>query len=184
MTAPLVLSAEGSLLLVIDVQEKLAPVMTDPRRVILNNTRLMRAAARLAVPVVVTEQYPQGIGPTVFDLREHMPAGSALPKMHFSCADDPAIWARIEQSGRNQIVIAGIEAHVCVLQSALGLLARGFQVFVVADACASRRVENEILAMDRLRQAGAVVGSVEMVLFEWLHQAGTPEFKDLIPLIK
>ena len=180
----MLMSSEDSVLLIIDVQEKLAPVMADPRRVIHNGVRLMRAAARLQVPVIVSEQYPQGIGPTIFDLQEHMPADGPVAKMHFSCADEPEIMKRLEAVGRRQVVIAGIEAHVCVLQSAVGLRKKGYEVFVVADACSSRRVENETLAYARLRDEGVGLVSVEMALFEWLHLAGTPEFKDLIALIK
>jgi len=180
----MLMRSERSSLLIVDVQERLAPVMSDPRRVIHNCTLLLRAAARLGVPVVVSEQYPKGIGPTVFDLREWMPAEGALSKMHFSAAEEPTILNRLEATGRPQVVVAGIEAHICVLQSAIGLRDKGFEVFVVADACASRREDSERLAFDRLRDAGIAVVSLEMVLFEWLHVAGTAEFKELVVLVK
>lgn len=175
---------ETSCLLVVDVQEKLAPVMADPRRVIHNCTLLMRAARRLGVPTVVTEQYPQGIGETIFDLREWLPEDGAVSKLHFSAAAEPEVTRRLEAFSRPQVVVAGIEAHICVLQSALGLKARGYDVFVVADACSSRREANAQLAFERLRGAGVGVVGLEMVLFEWLHLAGTPEFKELVALIK
>jgi nicotinamidase-related amidase len=145
---------------------------------------LLRAARCLAVPVVVSEQYPEGIGATVIDLRGWLPPTGAMAKRHFSCVDDPAILQRLSDSGRSQMVIAGIEAHICVLQTALGLREKGYEVFVVADACGSRRLESEQLAWSRLGQAGVQLVSVEMVLFEWLRVAGTPEFKELVALVK
>ena len=178
------ISAEQSCLMVIDVQENLAPVTTDPRKVIRNCALLLRAARRLAVPALVTEQYPRGLGATMFDLREWMPPEGAFAKLTFSCAEDAAIMAHLAAAGRRQVVVAGMEAHVCVLQTALGLKEQGYDVFVVADACASRRIESETLAWWRLQQAGVVLVSLEMVYFEWLKVAGSPEFKELVALIK
>jgi nicotinamidase-related amidase len=180
----MLLERNKSCLLIVDVQERLAPVMSDPRRVLHNCTLLMRAAQRLEIPIVVSEQYPKGLGPTMVDLRPYLPEEGALPKLHFSAAADEAILAKIKNFGRNQVVIAGIETHVCVLQSALHLKAHGYEPMVVADACASRRVESEQMAWSRLRQCGIQLLSIEMALFEWMHQAGTPEFKELSPLIK
>ncbi|MTJ81564.1 MAG: hydrolase [Telmatospirillum sp.] len=180
----MLMRAEQSSLLIVDVQERLAPVMSDPRRVIAGCALLMRAASRLDVPVVVSEQYPKGIGPTVFDLREWIPADGAVAKLAFSCADEPAVMERIAAPARPQVVMAGIEAHICVLQTALGLKERGYEVFVAADASASRRTENETAAWDRLRSAGIATVTTEMVVFEWLRRAGTPAFKDLVALVK
>ena len=180
----MLMSAHSSCLLVIDVQERLAPVMTDPRRVIRNCGLLMRAARRLGVPTLLSEQYPKGLGPTVPDLRELMPEGGSLAKLHFAASADPEIAARLAETERQQMVLAGIELHVCVQQSALELKASGREVFVVRDACASRRAEDERLAEERLRQAGVGVVSVEMVLFEWLRIAGRAEFKELSALIR
>ena len=180
----MLLDMQKSCLLIVDVQEKLAPVMSDPRRVIHNCTLLLRFAKRLTIPATVSEQYPHGIGPTVFDLREWIPEGCVISKTHFSCLAEPALAKRLGAIARPQVVVAGIEAHICVLQTVFDLLGQGNEVFVVADACASRRPENETLALDRLRQGGASVVSLEMVLFEWLRAAGTPEFKELAPLIK
>ena len=180
----MVLERGRSCLLIVDVQERLAPVMSDPRRVLQNCTYLMRAAARLDIPTLVSEQYPKGLGPTMVDLRPYIPEGGALPKVHFSAAADPAIFARLEALGRDQVVIAGIETHICVLQTALDLQAKGFQSMVVADACASRRVESEQMAWNRLRQSGVQLLSFEMAVFEWLGEGGTPEFKELSALVK
>ena len=180
----MVLDRNKSCLVIVDVQERLTPVMTDPRRVLHHCVLLMRAAQRLEIPVLVTEQYPKGLGPTMVDLRPYIPAEGALPKTHFSAAADEAIMTRIESFGRNQVVIAGIETHVCVLQTALDLKAKGYESMVVADACASRRIESEQMGWSRMRQCGVELLSVEMAFFEWIHQAGTPEFKELSALIK
>lgn len=180
----MLMRAGQSNLLIVDVQERLAPVMSDPRRVIRGCGLLMRAAQRLEVPVVASEQYPQGIGPTIFDLREWLPPGGAVAKLHFSCADEPALLERLSTGNRRQVVLAGIEAHICVLQSALGLKEKGFDPFVVTDASASRRPENEVAAWERLRQEGIPTVTVEMVLFEWLRAAGTAAFKELVALVK
>lgn len=181
----MVMERDRSALLIVDVQSRLVPVMTDPRRVIDNCAILLQAARRLEIPLLVSEQYPRGIGPTVDELRRHVPEGDAVvEKSHFACSAEPLAMTRIEALGRRQIVIAGIEAHICVLQTALGLRQKGFEVFVVADASASRKAGNETLAAARLRQAGVEIVSTEMVVFEWLHKAGTPEFKELSGLIR
>jgi len=180
----MLLDAQRSCLLVVDVQEILVPAMADGGRVIKGAALLMGAANRLGIPVVVSEQYPKGLGPTVAELRALAPDGAALDKVHFSCAADPGIKARLDQLARPQVVIVGIEAHVCVLQTAMQLLAEGREVFVVADATSSRTEANHALAMNRLAAAGAGIVAVEMVVFEWLQRAGTPEFKELSKLVK
>lgn len=173
-----------SCLLVVDIQERLAPAMADPEPAIRNSATLIQAARRLDVPILVSEQYPQGLGPTVSALRALAPAESFVSKVSFSCAHDPAIRERLAELGRPQVVICGMEAHVCVLQSALGLKQAAFAPYVVADATDSRVVASKDTALARLRADGVEIVTTEMVLFEWLAQAGTAEFKDLIKLIK
>lgn len=181
----MLIEAGRSVLLLVDVQENLGPVVADPRTLYRNCGLLLRAAGRLGVPVVVTEQYPKGLGPTLGELKNLVPDGGVvMEKMHFSCAADPAIAAYLRGLGRDQIVVAGAEAHVCVLQTALGLKAAGYQVFVVGDACSSRLVANQQSALARMAANGVEVAATESVVFEWLHVSGTPEFKDLIALIK
>jgi hypothetical protein len=180
----MLIDAGRSGLLIVDVQEGLAPVMADPRRIYRGCGLLMRAAGRLGLPLLVSEQYPKGLGRTVGELLELAPEDAVVEKIHFSCAADPAIRSRLDGWGRRQIVVAGIEAHVCVLQTALGLKAIGYEPVVVADACSSRSPDNHTAAMSRLAANGVEVATVEMVVFEWLHRAGTPEFKDLSQLIK
>jgi isochorismate hydrolase len=147
--------------------------------------RLIHGARRLGVPAVVSEQYPQGLGPTVPDLRDALaPDTLVLAKTAFSCLGDRALKAALAADGREQVVVCGLEAHVCVLQTSLDLLAQDRQVFVVADAVASRAPRDRALALDRLVQAGAQVVSVEMVLFEWLVDAADPAFKDVSRLVR
>lgn len=181
----MILDAARSILLIVDIQEGLSPVMADPRSVLRNSALLLRAAQRLEIPVVISEQYPKGLGHTVGELLELAPAGAVIEKIHFSCAQTAAIQERLKSfPERDQMVIAGIEAHVCVLQSALGLQEAGWRVAVVADACSSRNPANHLAAMERLRANGIEVVTTEMAAFEWVHCAGTPEFKDIIALVK
>jgi len=180
----MLIEAERSCLLIVDVQEALAPRMFDPRRVYGGCAVLMKAALRLGLPLLISEQYPKGLGRTMGELLALAPEAPVLDKTHFSCAHDPAMRAWVDGQGRPQVVLAGIESHICVLQSALGFLAAGYRVVVVADACASRRESDYQTAMTRLSAAGVTVASVEMVLFEWLHRAGSPEFKELSALVK
>ena len=185
----MILSHANAQLLVIDVQEKLAPAMSDAGPVIANSARLITAARHFAVPVTISEQYPRGIGPTVAALREAAGDGaSAFEKLAFSCARDEAICAHLgllrEGRTRRQIVLTGIEAHVCVLQTALDLRQTGYEVFVVVDAIASRVETSKDMALRRMEQAGVHPVTTEMVIFEWLGRAGTPDFKALMPLVK
>jgi len=180
----MLIDAGQSCLLIVDVQDSLAPVMFDPRRVYRGCAMLMRAATRLGIPLAISEQYPKGLGRTAGELLALAPADAVMEKLHFSCAHDPAIRARIDGFGRPRIVLAGIESHICVLQSALGFKAAGYEPVVVADACASRTEANFNAAMARLADNGIEIATVEMVIFEWLHRAGTPEFKELSALVK
>ncbi len=173
-----------SCLMVVDVQERLAPAMANSAAVIRNSAVLMQAAERLQLPLLVSEQYPQGLGPTVPELRALTPAGAVHAKLSFSCADDPGLAARLAAFERPQVAICGIEAHVCVLQTALGLQAGGYQPSVVADATSSRTTANREAGLARLRDAGVTIVTTEMVLFEWLGAAGTPEFRELSKLIR
>lgn len=183
----MLLRAERAFLAVVDVQERLAPAMATPDAAIGRCGILMRAAARLGVPILVSEQYPRGLGRTVPALAGLVMPDAVVEKIHFSCADEPAWVQRLEEfdaGGRDQAVVCGMEAHVCVLQTALGLQEQGYRVAVAADAVSSRRVEDAGLALARLQQAGVTVVSTEMVVFEWLRRAGSAEFKELSALIK
>ncbi|MFN3077822.1 MAG: hydrolase, partial [Alphaproteobacteria bacterium] len=178
----MLIGSDTSTLLIIDVQERLAPVMDDPRKVLRGCALLVHAATRLGIPVTITEQYPKGLGPTMFDVRDLAPEGSTLVKTAFSCAAEPTVMARLDgfaAAARPGVVVAGIEAHVCVLQTALGLKALGREVFVVTDACSSRHAESEAAAYRRMATVGVHLVTLEMVLFEWLGGREHPAFKEI-----
>jgi nicotinamidase-related amidase len=184
----MLIDARRSVLVVVDVQERLLPVMQEPERVARSIAMLLAGAARLSVPVIVTEQYPQGIGPTVAPLRDALPADAlVLEKIAFSAAQETVVADAVERlraGGRDQLVVAGIEAHVCVLQTALGFRSHGCDVAVVADGVSSRAPHSVSAATARLLHAGCQWVTAEMVLFEWLGRAGTDDFRALLPIIK
>lgn len=174
-------------LLVVDVQDRLLPAMHEGEAMVERCAVLMQAAHRLGIPVTVSEQYRKGLGATAARLDSIKGDAPVMEKMHFSCAADPAISGHVEglaRSGRNQLVICGIEAHVCVTQSALGFHGMGLPVTVISDAVTSRRPESVEVAFGRMSAAGVTLANTEMALFEWLHQAGTAEFKELSKLIR
>ena len=179
--------AADSVLVIIDLQERLAAAMVPASRTgVIRNVRiLLEAATRLGVPVLVTEQYPKGLGPTVAQVVEMLPGGTPrLEKTCFSGASAERFVTALEASGRTQVILAGMEAHVCVLQSALELRAVRQGVFVVEDACCSRKQEHHANAMHRLRAAGVVVTNTESVVFEWLRDARHEHFKAISALLR
>ncbi|PCI40998.1 MAG: hydrolase [Rhodospirillaceae bacterium] len=180
----MLLTKDKSCLLVIDIQSRLNPVMFDESRAPWGAAKLLQGADILGVPALLCEQYPKGIGATVDELQDLMPKDCPIEKNTFSCASDPVFQDRFKALNKTQAVICGIETHVCVLQSALELLADGIDVFVVEDATASRTLENHVAALNRIRAEGGRIVTLEMVLFEWLKKAGTPEFKQISQLIK
>lgn len=180
----MLIKPEDSCLIVIDMQERLVPAMQAPARTIKNAGVLIQAAKRLDIPTLLTEQYSKGLGPTVPELKAVSGNAPVLEKLHFSCMKDEGFARAFRGLNRRQAVIAGMEAHICVLQTAVNLLEEGYQIFVVTDATSSRTAESEKACLDRLGAAGAGIVTTEMVVFEWLCQAGTPEFKELLPLVK
>jgi nicotinamidase-related amidase len=173
-----------SLLLVVDIQEKLAPAIDQGAAAIQNNLRLLTVASQLGIPSFVSEQYVRGLGPSVEAIRNAAVDAEFFEKIHFSCTREPGVVDKLKATGRQQVILTGMEAHVCVLQTALGLLESGFKVFLVADATSSRTPENRAAAIERLRNAGAQIVTTEMVLFEWLEKAGTEAFRAALPFIK
>jgi nicotinamidase-related amidase len=181
------LSRARAHLLVIDVQDKLLPAIHRGDEVAARCAVLAQAACLLDLPVTISQQYPRGLGGTLESVREAAgPQARVFDKTSFSCAGDPAIRAHLDAtaSTRPQIVLCGIEAHVCVAQTALDLHAMGLAVAVVTDAIGSRDPSSRDVALLRLAQAGVVPVTSEMVMFEWIGDAGSPEFKRLLPLIK
>jgi nicotinamidase-related amidase len=183
----MLLARDKSQLLIVDVQKKLLSAMSD-QRVVERCVRLVRAARTLEVPITFSEQYPLGLGPTVEPLREALGhAGSVIEKVEFSCLKNAPLRERLHElreQGRPQVVIGGTEAHVCVAQTTIDLEDQGYEAFVVADAVSSRDEASCRLALARMLKAGADIVDSEMVVFEWLAKAGTPEFKNLLALVK
>jgi nicotinamidase-related amidase len=175
------LTAEGATLLLIDLQVRLMPVIADHEAVVARAVRLAEAAARLDVPVRATEQNPAALGPTVPPLAGYPQA--VLAKTTFSAAGDPG-FAALLPAGSGEIVVAGCEAHVCVLQTVLDLLAAGRRVVWAADATGSSDPADWTAALDRARQHGAEIVTTEMVLFEWLRDARHPKFREVHKLLK
>ena len=184
----MLLTRDKSQLLIIDVQEKLIESISGKDRVIDRCIRLVRAARTLGVPITMSEQYPQGLGPTADPIREAFAnAGLVVDKVEFSCMKNTTLRERLHElrrQGRPQVVVTGTEAHVCVLQTTIDLEGQGFETFVVFDATGSRSRANRKRAMARLLKEGADIVDSEMVLFEWLERAGTREFKELQALVK
>ena len=171
-------------LVVVDIQERLLPAIYEKERVVQNSLRLIQGAGILHVPVFATEQYRKGLGPTEPELAAAIPGFAPLEKLAFSACGQAGFVAVLKRAKVSEAILCGIEAHVCVTQTCLDLLDRGVRVFVVADAVSSRTPENYRLGVERMRAAGAVIVSTEMVLFELLEQAGTDEFKQVLALIK
>ena len=183
MPTSLLIQPDTSMLLHIDLQERLLPAIDQGEQVVDNAVWLTEVARRIGVPVGATVQYPKGLGPFAARLAERLLPGETVEKIHFSAIRDHCLGA-LAGFDRPQIVVTGSEAHVCVLQTVLDLHHAGKQVFVVADAIGSRHASNKQLAIERMRAVGVSIVSREMVAFEWLQKAGTDEFRALLPLIK
>ena len=171
-------------LVVVDVQERLLPAIFEQQRVVQNTVRLIQGAAILQVPIFATEQYRKGLGPTVPEVAAAIPGFAPMEKLAFSACGDGGFIPALKAKEVLDAILCGIEAHVCVTQTCLDLLNEGFRVFVAADAVSSRTPENYRFGLDRMRAAGAVIVSTEMVLFELLERAGTAEFKEILNLVK
>lgn len=178
------LNPEDSLLLIIDIQERLAAVMSERQTVINNCLHLIELSRLLKIPVIVTEQYPKGLGQTVEEIRNTLPEYSPIEKMSFNCCEQKDFMETIDRFSKKKIIITGMETHICVLQTCLGLLKKGFSTHVVGDAVCSRSQENKKIGLELLRDAGAVITCTETVLFELLRVAGTEEFKVISKRIK
>lgn len=179
------LAASQSHLVIIDMQTRLSAVMpTDPVQSVIKYTGILaQSAAMLDVPVLVTEQYPKGLGHTLPELAAHLNQAAVIEKTAFSCLAEPKFERHLTRD-RAQIVLVGMEAHICVLQTALDLLASGKQVFVVEDAVISRSPAHKMNAITRMREAGCVITNSESVLFEWLGKAEGDVFKSISKLIR
>lgn len=184
MGSPLAIDRQDAVLVLVDMQCALADAMERRDTVVGASELLARACAILDIPVLVTRQYPKGLGDTVPELAEATGAAAVIDKVTFSCLAEPAFRERLEGLGRRQVVLAGMETHICITQTALALLAEEYRVHVVADATCSRRGTDHKQALDRLRSAGVQVTVAESVIYEALERAGTPEFRSVLELVK
>jgi nicotinamidase-related amidase len=185
------ISRDDFVLVIIDVQERLAAVMERRDEVVGAASRLARTAAMLDAPIIVTRQYPQGLGPTVPELDELLGVLgdegariTGVDKTAFCCASEAEFTAALAATGRRQVVLAGMETHICVAQTALVLAEEGYDIHVVADGCCSREGASHEVALDRLRHAGVSVTSSESVMYEAVGRAGTEEFRRLLAIVK
>ena len=176
------MNADDTALLVVDVQERLAPLVLDSERVIWNCRRLLDGAKALGVRVAGTEQYPEKLGTTIEPLRSRLPERAA--KLAFSGACCSQIFQAWREAGIFRVLLCGIETHVCIQQTAFDLMATGLQVYIAADAVSARHQADHELALRRLDSAGAVLTSTEAALFEWCREAGTAQFKEIMALAK
>lgn len=178
------LSSENSLVLIIDIQERLVASL-DKDIVVSKAVKVASAAKALSIPILVTEQYPKGLGNTVPQLKSALPADTEIiEKISFNALLEEGMLERIKSYNKKQIVIFGIETHICVHQTAAALLEEGFEVYVIKDACASRNKYEFKQGIDIMQQNGAKISCVEIALFEWLKSAQNPKFKEIQLLIK
>lgn len=184
MSHPSVLDRDQAVLLIIDVQERYRKVIPDLANLTRNISILVEAAKVLKLPVVVTEQYPQGLGVTVAEISACLGDHSLFSKNSFSCCGAEEFVDALKQIGRKQIIVCGIEAHVCVSQTVHDLLSEGYAVHIVVDALSSRSPKNKEIAVEKMVKSGALPSTVEMALFEMLVQAGTEEFKAVQRLVR
>jgi nicotinamidase-related amidase len=179
-----VLDRHNALLVIVDIQDRLADVMSKRQKVTNNCLHLIEAAKLLNVPILVTEQYSKGLGPTIHDIKNALPLYEPVEKITFDCCREPSFMERAASQGKNQIILTGMETHICVLQTCLGLLKDSYTVHLVKDATCSRRKDSYLTALDFMENAGAVITCTETVLFQLLERAGTNEFKVISKRIK
>ncbi len=186
-THPTLLRNLESVLVIVDMQSKLSAVMVEKEAEAMheNTISLLEAAINLAIPILVTEQYPQGLGQTEKSVQEALPNNAPIfEKTAFSCTSASAFMPALENTKRTQVILVGQEAHVCILQTALDLIALGYQVHVVEDAICSRKAEHKFYALQRLQAQNVVITNYESVLFEWLRDANHPDFKTISSLLR
>jgi nicotinamidase-related amidase len=171
-------------LVVIDIQERLLPAIFESERVVNNTLRLIKGSRVLGIPVFVTEQYKKGLGTMTPVIAAEITGFPQMEKLAFSACGAAGFEKALKKKKISDVILCGIEAHVCVSQTCLDLLEKGFRVFLVVDAMSSRTTDNHFIAIERMRDAGGVVVSTEMVLFELLEKAGTEQFKQILALVK
>ncbi|MCP4394798.1 MAG: hydrolase [Alphaproteobacteria bacterium] len=181
----MLLNKEDSILVILDIQERITPETAEPRKVINGGVKLAVSAKKIGIPIIISEQAPTKLGETIVDIRQAFPKNKTskayeyIEKVHFSCAKENAFINALKKQNKKQIVIAGVETHVCVLQTAMDLIDKGYEIFVVKNACSSRFDEDYQTAIERMYKAGVNIITIEMAIFEWLERCNTDEFKQL-----
>ena len=178
------LNIDKTALVIIDVQEKLSRVMHEKEKLFENLQKLVKGAKLLNIPIIITEQNPNGLGPTVSEIAPLLTDIKPVTKFSFSCCSEEPFLRQLEMLNRKQVLLAGIETHVCVYQTAVDLIEAGYEVHTVVDCVSSRTLENKNLALDKMKSEGANLTSVEIALFELLKTAANPKFKELSKIVK
>jgi nicotinamidase-related amidase len=180
------LSAEGAALVVVDIQEQLLPPIHEKERLVRNSQLLLRLAEILKIPVVATTQYAKGLGKTVPEIASLLPEAEPIDKLRFGCFGSEQFCSALKAmpGRRNTVLLCGMETHICVMQTALGALEQGYLVHVASDAVGSRSEWNWKVGLERMRTAGALISSTEMIIYELLGGSGTAEFKQMLPYLK
>ena len=178
------LTPDKSLLLIIDIQEKILPVIKDHQIVVENTLKLIKGFKILGIPVLYTEQYPKGLGHTLPEVKNELGSSELFEKMSFSCGGAQNLFSRFKELKKSQVIVCGIEAHVCVQQTVLDLLANDFQVNVAADAVSSRKEMDYNIALQRMQNHGAEITTTESILFELLNVCGTDTFRQISKIVK
>jgi nicotinamidase-related amidase len=177
------LDPQRTVLVLVDLQEKLLPAIDDAPRLLANVRLLLHLSRVLELPVIATTQYRRGLGDTVAEVQELLP-GPALDKTSFGCFGDAGFRAQLRELGRDTLLVAGVESHICVAQTVLGAIADGRLVHVAADAVGSRTAANRAIGLARMEHAGAVVSSAEMAVYELVGKSDGPAFRALLPHLK
>ncbi|MDD5338041.1 MAG: hydrolase [Dehalococcoidales bacterium] len=184
MNVPKALDAANTVVILIDFQERLFPAMFDKEKLLKNVLKLVQGAKVLEIPQIITEQYPKGLGPTLPEIKQLLPDAKPVEKVCFSCTDEASFNQALKSLKRKQVLVAGIEAHICVYQTAMALAREGYDVQVVADCVASRDPENMKTTLTKLGLAGILPTTTEMALFELLKAAQGDKFKQISSIIK
>ena len=178
------LDRENTGLLVVDVQEKLIQVMGRKERVIDNIIKLLQLSKLFTLPVIITEQYPKWLGSTLPEIIEYLSSYEPITKLHFNCCDVEGFNKRLNAEGLKNIIVTGVESHICIFQTCVSILEKGYQVHVPQDAVDSRTEENWRVGLELMKKAGALITSTETLIYQILKKAGTNEFKKMLKIIK
>jgi len=184
VSSPVLLSPENTVLVAIDFQERLFPAMHDKEKLLKQVIKLIQGAIVLEIPVILTEQYPQGLGPTLPEIAGLLPGITPIEKTCFNCCDAPAFRDSLDATGRKQVLICGIEAHICVYQTTVSLYQAGYEVQVVTDCVSSRDPENKKVSLYKMGYAGISPTTMETALFELLKEASGDKFKQISNVVK